>query len=911
MIRLFSLLSLLFYTAYAQCTTSHSQSGQTLLLSVSVNGKQVGKLGVSEYLSIVEAAANAIAPSTGRMGLNIFGGTVAPIVATQTKLNLGTNTWSGLQSAISNLETTDFDAHWGNSVSDAIQFANNASWTGQRYHVLFSAGIPLSTGWGTATTSLNFQDPCTDSIAAKKNNIQQYVVLIGVEGVHFIKEYFSCMVEDPANDIIEIDPSSTAAGIAKLAARVCKTDGIDIKITEVNPVDGAYVPFIEVLNRGAPTSISVCWDAVGCTNGTTTATGSYYVGYGTGNGADPTGESGLAINLGGENGWTATAKAGSMTDTVAKTTAGIQNLLLGNTGQQTGRSFELRAVGYNNDYGMNWRVSCGSNRNGSPGSGPSDCTELDNSCSTSDCGKNGASITACVGAAATLSLCQCPNTYLEDINACIHMTGPSSSECNTYVIYDEVAGKDYTYFAFPRASFDGDVAYGITYPSTSGTKTWDVGGVSAGAVQDVSSSVTTSSTVGITVTTKYKSPIRNTAVSTEIAMTCSVNTAQPSGHPTVSPTDTPSLQRTPLPTQQPTHDLPGVYLADLCIPSRCQCFGNVRECCTPFGPQFGPSLTSGIIPAKECHHVFKEIQITNKEGQSETIMFEKYGDAVSTEIEYQITYHGVINRTVFSNLSAWVATYPSTRRLQDAATPSPTLKYGNTLNLQMTPPGNDAVTTATIVMEDGSDQVGLTLDFVVEPLECEQGGECPTTYAECRAQGLGYQIELLTCRSAGSSDCIAMYPYVAWLMVYRSGEACKIHYPPPSTGGLPHWLWWVLIAALVFLLFLSWLVYRTWWKQKKEETEIDDVRYQLDEQIADNKQGLHMDLDAGDMIFNGLATGVPGYTKPMDAVGNELHQRQLEQQNEMAHVQVETFTVRWDYGQNQQNAIGPRGDRNS
>eukprot|EP01083_Nonionella_stella_P277772 944463_1 len=368
---LLCVLSLLVYTTYTQCTTTHAQSGQSLLLSVSVNGIHVNKIGVSDYLSIVEAAANMIAPPTGRMGMNIFGGPTQGS-NTATKMNMETNTWSTLQGQIQGLATSvNWDKsvsgtfHWGNVVSAAVDLANATSWTGQKYHVVFAAGIPLST-WGSSTTPHNFDDPCGGSITAKKNNIQQYVVLIGTQGTNYFKEYYSCMVEDPVNDIIEIDPSSPSTGLSKLESRVCKTFGVDIKITEVNPVSGAYQPFIEVLNRGAPTRIQANWggQATAVPSGLI-ATGSYYVSY---------------VPADGRNGWIASAFSGPVADSVYHTTMGTQVLLSGASGQQTGRSFELRAVGYNNDYGMNWRVSCGSNINGSPGSAPAECTELDSSC---------------------------------------------------------------------------------------------------------------------------------------------------------------------------------------------------------------------------------------------------------------------------------------------------------------------------------------------------------------------------------------------------------------------------------------------------------------------------------------------------------------------------------------------------
>merc|ERR1739842_215605 len=114
---------------------------------------------------------------------------------------------------------------------------------------------------------------------------------------------------------------------------------------------------------------------------------------------------------------------------------------------------------------------------------------------------------------------------------------------------------------------------------------------------------------------------------------------------------------------------------------------------------------------------------------------------------------------------------------------------------------------------------------------------------------------------------------------------------------LPSWFWWVLIALLVFMLIMAWLIYRFWWKQKKASHELGDAEDELDMQKADNEAGFGKDLDVGDVAFNPMATGVPGMEHQKDAFGNELHQRQMNAQNDMVDVQAEVFQVRQDYGQ--------------
>ena len=84
---------------------------------------------------------------------------------------------------------------------------------------------------------------------------------------------------------------------------------------------------------------------------------------------------------------------------------------------QTDRAFELRGTGYNNDYGGNWRVSCGPNLNGSPGAAPSACEETDSSCDDLDgCAANGGTNSAC---STNNDYCQCSTGYVEDVDTCI------------------------------------------------------------------------------------------------------------------------------------------------------------------------------------------------------------------------------------------------------------------------------------------------------------------------------------------------------------------------------------------------------------------------------------------------------------------------------------------------------------
>merc|ERR1719491_1942813 len=282
-----------------------------------------------------------------------------------------TSATSAASSAIQGLISSDFDINYGNSVSKAMEnaidlFSSVAS-TPQKYHVLFSAGNPLQGQIGTTTNAGNYDDPCSDARNAKNANIQTIVALIGEQGRNFVKEYYSCLVEDPATDVIIIDPLSSATGIAALKLRVCKANGYDVRITEVNPTTGGlYEPFIEIFNRGASVSLKACWDGTSdCSSVSTVITGAYYVvACESCSGTDPGRDNNDLSSASGTTGWTAVAVTGStVLDNVTHGSGDYWQTFL------TGRSFELRGVGFNNQYGGNWRASCNSalSIGGSPG----------------------------------------------------------------------------------------------------------------------------------------------------------------------------------------------------------------------------------------------------------------------------------------------------------------------------------------------------------------------------------------------------------------------------------------------------------------------------------------------------------------------------------------------------------------
>ena len=110
--------------------------------------------------------------------------------------------------------------------------------------------------------------------------------------------------------------------------------------------------------------------------------------------------------------WSAAAKiGGAHYDTVTFTSATdhAQEPIFG-------RSFELRAIGFNNDYTANFRLAC-YDVWGTPGAAPLDeCAQVQDSCAVTwrnyqGCTVNGASIPSPECVSPLNSWCNCPDTY--------------------------------------------------------------------------------------------------------------------------------------------------------------------------------------------------------------------------------------------------------------------------------------------------------------------------------------------------------------------------------------------------------------------------------------------------------------------------------------------------------------------
>ncbi len=133
------------------------------------------------------------------------------------------------------------------------------------------------------------------------------------------------------------------------------------------------------------------------------------------------------------------------------------------------RPFALRAEGFNNQYGLNWRSSCG-NTGGTPGAqNLLACSSSGGTCdATNTCSSGG----TCFGGN---NYCECTATYWGDYDTCIDKPTVETLGCVGYTIRDW-RGKDITYFAF-NMEYDGEVSFTTTYNVNSGTFNWDAKGI--------------------------------------------------------------------------------------------------------------------------------------------------------------------------------------------------------------------------------------------------------------------------------------------------------------------------------------------------------------------------------------------------------------------------------------------------
>ena len=160
-------ISGLIYIVYSQgCSNTHDVS---TMISYSIHGPSVnGYIGADTYNTIVKDAVAAFTQASNqKVAVTTFGGNSLTGNFKDEILTLTTGTGALVATTIDNNPTPDYENEYGNVASGAINSAiSQLPWEDgrQKYHVIFSATIPLATGIGSATKPSNTDNPCSQSI---------------------------------------------------------------------------------------------------------------------------------------------------------------------------------------------------------------------------------------------------------------------------------------------------------------------------------------------------------------------------------------------------------------------------------------------------------------------------------------------------------------------------------------------------------------------------------------------------------------------------------------------------------------------------------------------------------------------------------------------------------------------------
>ena len=133
------------------------------MISFSIHGPSVNDyIGSDTFNNIVkDATSSFIQPSNQKIGLTAFGG-ITGGNATHQLLTLTNGDASDVANAIDAM-TIDYANNYGNLASKAIDIANaelRDEAPRQKYHVIFTATLPLINGKGSSTTPSDIDDIC-------------------------------------------------------------------------------------------------------------------------------------------------------------------------------------------------------------------------------------------------------------------------------------------------------------------------------------------------------------------------------------------------------------------------------------------------------------------------------------------------------------------------------------------------------------------------------------------------------------------------------------------------------------------------------------------------------------------------------------------------------------------------------
>eukprot|EP01083_Nonionella_stella_P098132 275878_1 len=861
------------YTGYQSCTSAkycswtqlrcvcESPVNVDLLFTISTSayiGEDHFEYAIKPWLrEITEVGINADVTS---VGWDIFNdNSQIPV--------LSSTTYNKMQTFISTIEYDAGAADLSSALERTLSVFNYSRTAAQKLNVIIMGSNPYKdTG--------KISEVCQYASSIKQMGIE--VVFIGI-GSHWKEARIDCLVSDDAH-IIHIDSYDTKdmnASLPIIYDFICPID-TRIKITEVKPFstikDTAHARFVEFYNQGMQitSTDTLRFDGLiqGLIQGVSIAQGVYFVIYDPNDGViscDPTSDryqwckNSVYIACGG-----ATHTGCAWNYAMDQTDWNIE--VLDNESESldavqndsdiywpaipTDYSFELQYVGYNNHYGSNYVRSC--TTQGTPGTRAFPCAASDLQCILTDqCTVNGDQNAFCSN-----STCICNDVgFYPHQGSCYRI--PAASNCIAYIVHNDT--EKYTRFEFDGADTDNPTQYALRYYQKGLTDSGMVTVIDVSRVRtenDLYSDITSLTHAGY-VYTQFTAvtPTQEEWTSPKWHSNCTIITQRPTLAPTASPTTPPTSSPTMTPTSAPTWQIPKVYLSgDFCIKDRCNCFGESFDCC----------LDDNAEDAN-CSN--------------------------AKELSYNLDNDGVV--------------YQSIRIVPDVF-PYPTLIHWK-VRKNGSRSGNDTGFGITVQPMDGTLWINDTTSSqgVALILNATDGvNQTEKDDLEMRAM---FVFEVVSCWTLnaenGLTDCDVIYPSHVWMAVDRT-DATGVY--GGGAGKVAWWIWVVLAACAVFLVLLGLLLYRYWYKGRKQSEDYqlltDDVEFQKEY----NDEDIQARIKKGDISFNPMATGMPGSDKEHDPLTVELEKRQTIQHGDLVEQDAEKVVFKSEMGQVQGKAYAKK-----
>eukprot|EP01084_Bolivina_argentea_P108223 193409_1 len=77
---------------------------------------------------------------------------------------------------------------------------------------------------------------------------------------------------------------------------------------------------------------------------------------------------------------------------------------------------------------------------------------------------------------------------------------------------------------------------------------------------------------------------------------------------------------------------------------------------------------------------------------------------------------------------------------------------------------------------------------------------------------------------------------------------CKSEEDCQESAAMPSWIWWAIIALVVFLLMLTFWIYKYWYMSRRTRAALAANDDDLDDIMNEDELGFGNDIDSGDLV---------------------------------------------------------------